>query len=161
MRKRSHRLPGRYGYLVAWSGMAWSWSWSWSWSWQGWAVQTLKKKRKPSSINWWYTTHLTLKKQHYCSKTVSFAKTVPLCARKINTHCIMPKTVAQEDYGILFVLSTMFLLDAETRMMRPTPGCYRTEEPGFDFTPVFTAIQISFKRLPWLPFLQCLIDSTS
>lgn len=29
-----------------------------------------------------------------------------------------------------------------SRMMRQTPGCYTREEPGFDFTPVFTAIQI-------------------
>jgi len=55
-----------------------------------------------------------IKEQHHCSKILCSAKTVRCCARKMNTHCIMPKTVTQENHGILFVLSTMFLLDAET-----------------------------------------------
>lgn len=142
----SHSLPGRRWYLVALSGMVWSWSWSWSWSWQDWVVRTLKKKKK-LSIHLWDTTPLKwniLLPQNI----LLFKNSLALCERNENMLHYAKNSDTGESWGSLCLVRHSFTRCRNkyinSRVMRQTPGCYVREELGFDFTPMFTAIQISF-----------------
>lgn len=154
--------PRRCGYLVAWSGTVWSWSWSWSWNWQDWVVQTWKKK-KLSSINVQDTTCLKLKPLFLLKHILPHRNSLTLC--KKNDYKLPyvenPNTESQCPFRFahhIFIRCRNKCKNSGIK--RETPGCDTRQEPGFDSTPMFTAIRISFWKIPWLPFLQCLIDST-
>lgn len=144
--KNVSMFAGRCWYLVALSGTVWSWSWSWSWNWQDWAVQTLKK-RKASSIYLWDTTYLILKIILLIKNTV-FCKSSPTLHKKNDNILHYVRYTNPGESGVLSFWPPYFTRCSNkkinSRIKRSTPGHYMRKEPGFDVTPMFTTIQISF-----------------